>query len=144
MSKLASPKVNVPIGRRLAGVREHNRLRQTEFAERIGLSPRAYQNYERGEREIPAIVLRTLYEVFGVDPLWVLTGPGWVPADVPLQPNLESLEAVVIAVEKHLARSRRRLVPAKKARLIKMLYLHYRDRSGIDDDHVGEMIQLAA
>ena len=57
MSRLANPEENVSIGRRLAGVREHRHLTQTEFAERLALSPRAYQNYERGEREIPAAVL---------------------------------------------------------------------------------------
>ena len=144
MSRLANPEENVSIGRRLAGVREHRHLTQTEFAERLALSPRAYQNYERGEREIPAAVLKTLYEIFGVDPLWVLTGPSWTPPDGPPPPNLDVLEAVVVAVEKHLTRSQRKLAPAKKARLIKVLYLHFRDKAAVDEKHVGEMIQLTA
>ena len=128
MSRLANPEENVSIGRRLAGVREHRHLTQTE----------------RGEREIPAAVLKTLYEIFGVDPLWVLTGPGWTPPDGPPPPNLDVLEAVVVAVEKHLTRSQRKLAPAKKARLIKVLYLHFRDKAAVDEKHVGEMIQLTA
>lgn len=144
MSKLASPEDNVPIGRRLAGARERLRLTQNEFAERIGLSPRAYQNYERGEREIPALALKTLYEVFGVDPLWVLTGPGWTPPDSPPPPSLNVLEAVVIAVEKYLHKSQRKLSPTKKARLIKMLYVHFRDKENVDEQHVIDMVQLAA
>ena len=121
MSKLTNPEENIAIGRRLAGVREQRHQTQTEFAERLALSPRAYQNYERGEREMPAAVLKTLYEIYGIDPLWVLTGPGWTPPDGPPPPNLDVLEAVVIAVEKHLTRSQRKLAPAKKARLISML-----------------------
>lgn len=74
MSKLSTEEINLQIGRRLAAVRDRARLVQTEFAERMGLSPRAYQNYERGEREVPAVVLKALYEVYGADPLWVLTG----------------------------------------------------------------------
>ena len=144
MSKLTNSEDNIPIGRRLAGARERYRLTQNEFAERIGLSPRAYQNYERGEREIPAAVLKTLYEVFGIDPLWVLTGPGWTPPDGPPPPNLDVLEAVIIAVEKYLTKTQRKLAPAKKARLIKVLFLHFRGKDGIDEKHVSEMIQLAA
>ncbi len=144
MSKLATSEDNVPIGRRLAGVRERTRLSQNEFAERIGLSPRAYQNYERGEREIPAITLKTLYDVFGIDPLWVLTGPGWSPPDKTPSPNLDVLESVVIAVEKNLLKTHRKLAPAKKARLIKVLYLHFRGKDRVDDTHVNEMVQLAA
>ena len=66
------------------------------------------------------------------------------PAGRTAAANLDVLEAVVIAVEKHLTRSQRKLAPAKKARLIKVLYLHFRDKAAVDDKHVGEMIQLAA
>ena len=45
MSRLANPEENVSIGRRLAGVREHRHMTQTEFAERLAVPPRAYQNY---------------------------------------------------------------------------------------------------
>lgn len=47
---------------------------QIEFAEKLGLAPRAYANYERGEREMPAAVLLRLYELFSIDPVWLLTG----------------------------------------------------------------------
>jgi transcriptional regulator with XRE-family HTH domain len=47
---------------------------QFEFADTLGLSARAYANYERGEREMPAALLLRLYELFNVDPVWVLTG----------------------------------------------------------------------
>lgn len=62
------------MGKRLAAVRKSRQLLQVEFAEMLGLSPRAYQSYERGERELPSSVLIALHAVFGIDPLWVLTG----------------------------------------------------------------------
>lgn len=98
MSRLATLEDNASIGERLAALRNRVRLSQVDFAERLGISPRAYQNYERGEREVPAVVLKLLYEVFGVDPLWVLTGPGNDPrgTDAPAYPDL--IEEIVVAV----------------------------------------------
>ncbi len=44
MSKLSTEEFNIAVGQRLGAVRERSRLVQTEFAETLGLSPRAYQN----------------------------------------------------------------------------------------------------
>lgn len=142
MSKLSTDETNVQIGRRLAAVRERVRLVQIDFAERLGVSPRAYQNYERGEREVPAVVLKALYEVYGVDPLWLLTG---LTSNVePDTADLDVLEAVVVQLETRLQRARRSLPPAKKARLIKLMFLYFRDKPEIDSDHVSEMLALTA
>lgn len=51
---------------------------------------------------------------------------------------------MVVAVEKNLTRTQRKLAPAKKARVIKLLYLHFRDKTVVDDHHVGDMVQLVA
>ena len=74
MSKLASINVKFSMGARLLALRKQLRLTQVEFAERLGLAPRAYANYERGERELPTDGIRRLYQEFNVDPLWVLEG----------------------------------------------------------------------
>ena len=72
MSRLATERQNLAFGERLATVRAGQGLNQTDFAESLGLSPRAYANYERGEREAPLAVLRTLYDVYGIDPAWMI------------------------------------------------------------------------
>lgn len=55
-------------------MRAQRRLSQKKFAEKLGVSLRAYQNYERGEREVPAALIRALFEAFQIDPVWLLTG----------------------------------------------------------------------
>jgi transcriptional regulator with XRE-family HTH domain len=74
MSNFASTNGNHAIGGRLATLREKFGLSQRDFAAKLGVSLRAYQNYERGEREIPAGLIRALYEVFRVQPIWLLLG----------------------------------------------------------------------
>lgn len=74
MSNIASTNENVIIGRRLAAFRKKLGLSQRDFAAKLGVSLRAYQNYERGEREISAGLIRALYETFGIQPVWLLLG----------------------------------------------------------------------
>lgn len=143
MSKLSTDEVNLQIGRRLAAVRDRTRLVQTEFAERMGLSPRAYQNYERGEREVPAVVLKALYEVYGADPLWLLTGLN-TDLKATTAADLDVLEEVVIALETRLRKTRRALSAEKKARLIKLMFLYFRDKPRVDPEHLSEMLALTA
>lgn len=74
MSKLASVSEKFVMGERLLALRKQLRLTQVEFAHRLGLAPRAYANYERGERELPCDGIRRLYHEFNVDPLWLIEG----------------------------------------------------------------------
>lgn len=140
MSKLANIDDNLAIGGRLVAAREAQRLSQVEFAERLGISPRAYQNYERGEREMPTTVLTALHAEFGIDPLWVLVGPRKLTAST--KPDV--LEEVIIGVETHLQRTHKKLTPAKKARLIKVLYLQFRDKAKVDAAQLADTVSLTA
>ena len=144
MSKLANADNNIAIGERLVAAREAQRLTQVDFAELLGLSPRAYQNYERGEREMPTTVLTALHAVFGIDPLWVLVGPGRAPRHAAVSDKSDVLEEIIITVETHLQRTRKTLAPPKKARLIKVLYVHFLDKTKIDTKHLAEMLALTA
>lgn len=65
--------------RRFLAVRLSLGLSQQAFADGLGISLRAEQNYERGARKLPADVLLNLSRVHQIDPLWVLDGPGDVP-----------------------------------------------------------------
>jgi transcriptional regulator with XRE-family HTH domain len=44
------------------------------MANRLGVTLRAYANYERGEREVAVAVLLALYKRFAIDPVWVMLG----------------------------------------------------------------------
>lgn len=74
MSKLASDAQKRELGERLLVTRLWVYMSQGDFAKSLNTSLRAYQNYERGEREAPASLLLHLYEKHRVDPVWLLTG----------------------------------------------------------------------
>ena len=109
---------------RVAQVREHLELSQDKMARQLGLSLRAYANYERGERTIPVELLRALYERFSVDPVWLLTGDGHMILDRDVRYRLDqkTLDSVIEAVERVEQRLPVRLDARKKARLIGLLY----------------------
>jgi len=64
------------IGERLLSFREKQDLSQNQLSESIGVSLRAYQNYERGDRAITKEVVCSLMDGFGIDCTWLLSGKG--------------------------------------------------------------------
>ncbi len=59
---------------RLALIRKELARTQNQMAISLGVSHRAYTNYERGEREMPAGFLLRLLRKHNYDPVWVVNG----------------------------------------------------------------------
>lgn len=144
MSVLSTASVNAQIGRRLAAVRAQEGLIQTEFADRLGISGRAYVNYERGEREIPAALLIALLNVFGIDPMWVLIGPGEEPLLASDRPKPKLLVDIEEAVKHWLDRRRKRLPPEKRERLVQLMYERALLTGQIEVDYLEKIGSIAA
>ena len=130
-----------PYHERVGAVRAHFALSQTAMAERLGLSLRAYQNYERGEREIPVALVHALYAEFKVDPVWLLTGAGPMILEVERAQHLDQalLDQVVAAVEQFEAGLKKPLSVEHKSRLIGLLY----EKSQLLSDVAGETLSKA-
>lgn len=145
MSKLSNENDNLVMGRRLMAIRVASGLTQADFADKLGLSLRAYANYERGEREIPTALFRSLSGTFRIDPLWQLMGPGEHPALIGRRVlDLDLMEGVIRLIEDWLTKHRRMLAPDKKARVIRLGYEHCVAKGEIDATHLREMLSLAA
>lgn len=145
MSKLSTHESDAAIGRRIAAVRATSGLSQNEFAESVGLSPRAYGNYERGEREMPVALFKTLCESYSIDPVWLLMGPGLEPVRVTTRRiDAALLETLIRMIEEWLIKNRRTLKPDKKARLIRLAYEHCSETGQVDGAHLKDMLSLAA
>lgn len=145
MSKLSTQESNIAIGQRIAAVRATSGLSQSDFAESLHLSPRAYANYERGEREMPVALFKSLCESYRIDPVWLLVGPGEEPVRVSTRRlDAELLEAILRLVDEWLIKNRRSLKPPKKARLIRLAYEHCSEQGQVDTAHLNDMLSLAA
>ncbi len=62
------------IGQRIQSIRTQKGVSQADFAEALGISVRAYQNYERGDRPVSKQLLCALKAVFGVSSDYILNG----------------------------------------------------------------------
>ena len=130
-----------PYHERVGAVRAHFALSQTVMAQRLGISLRAYQNYERGEREVPVALVHALYAEFKVDPVWLLTGEGSMMLAEDLRKRLDQtlLDRVVEVVEKFEADLQKPLSIEHKSRLIGLLY----EKSQLLAEVAGEKLSKA-
>ena len=88
------------IAENLVKIRKSTLLVQNDFALKLGISPRAYVNYERGERKLPYEVLNKLYEIFDVNLNWLITGKGNMFNKQQPHASNEELEQKVVEVMK--------------------------------------------
>ena len=73
-------------------VRASSGLNQGQFAERLGFPKRTYLGWERAETEPPIAMLSAMRREFGIDPDWILHGPGDIPRRHALEIDWERLQ----------------------------------------------------
>jgi transcriptional regulator with XRE-family HTH domain len=113
---------NILIGQRLCIIRNSYNLNQDDFADKLGVSLRAYQNYERGERTVSKELICAFIDVLNIDPTWLLTGKGdmYRNSTTVTQPAkqgdelLDTLELLKRDVERAMEIARKRADQAKK------------------------------
>jgi transcriptional regulator with XRE-family HTH domain len=144
MSSIASPEQNVDLGQRLMAVRTATGLSQGVFADTLGLSLRAYANYERGEREMPVALFRALYETYGIDPVWLLAGPGEQPVKAATRTmDFTLVEDIIQCVDAELATMGKKLTPAMRLRILRAAYALSAVKGFVDAGSVKELLSIA-
>lgn len=114
-----------------------------QFAVSIDVSPRTYQNYERGEREAPASVMRRVNETYGASLSWLLGGDG---ADESKRSSIDVqlLERLLAEVDSRLRKSGRKFSTEKKAQVVALLYAHFCDKQSMDAKYLDQMLAITA
>ena len=64
------------LAERLKDIRQLNNVSQEQFASIIGVSKKAYWNYESGNRNIPTGILLNVARLYRINPNWLFTGKG--------------------------------------------------------------------
>ena len=144
MSSIATLDENVAFGRRLAAVRSTTGLSQGAFAATLGLSLRAFANYERGEREAPLALLRALFETYGIDPIWLLSGDSDTPKKAAARRmDFELVERITQKIDAQLASHRKKLKPEKRIQVLKALYSLALEHGKTTDSDVANVLSVA-
>ena len=139
-----SPLDKILIGRRLAAVRAKVGLSQEAFAEALGLSKRAYIHYERGEREPPAGLFKAIYDLYGIDYLWLLSGTDPEPQQAGAENvDFKLIVRIVDELERQLAVLGREMKPEHKARVIRALYQLGLEQGNVTKDAVAGVLDVA-
>lgn len=144
MSSVATPAQNADLGQRLVAVRASTGLSQGAFADTLGLSLRAYANYERGEREMPVALFRGLYETYGIDPVWLLAGPGEQPVKAATRTmDFALVDQIIRHIDTELTAMSKKLKPAMRLRILKAAYVLSAEKGRVVSGQVKELLAIA-
>jgi transcriptional regulator with XRE-family HTH domain len=145
MSVLSSPLEKERMGERLALIRKELALTQNQMAISLGVSHRAYTNYERGEREMPAGFLVRLMKKHKYDPVWVMNGHSDEPQLVTYRKFDPDLMSDVYCLIDELLQKRNKRLPAKDfIAAANLAYEICADEGGVDSKKVATIIKFAA
>jgi len=97
-------------------------LSQEEMSQALGISRSAYQDYERGQRDMTAQLLLVVYEKFDVDPLWMLEGDSEDGKNRRHEEIATAYRKIGIAVERRIIDRGLSVTPEKKWDAIEFLF----------------------
>ena len=128
------------IGRRLAAVRAELGLIQATLVDQVGLSKRAYIHYERGEREPPLGLFKAIYDLYGINYLWLMFGPEPEPQQAGAERvDFALIVTVVDELERQLAARGRELKEEHKVWVIWALYQLGREQGRVTEESVASV-----
>ena len=143
MSQIASIRQKLVFGERLARIRLRSNLSQASFAESLGLSLRAYINYERGDREAPMAVAQALYDVYSIDPIWLMGGFEEEPSTARLNVDVCLIAEIAYDIDRRLDQVRKRLKPDMRRRMIEAAYAKCLPQGALDATYLEGLVAMA-
>ena len=127
------------IGDRLAQVRAAQTQRQAEFAKEIGVSLRAYTNYENDAADLPLRVIKLICERYDVPIEWLVFGK---PRTV--DPRLvECVKEVTNGVVGYMAAKQRFLHPKKAAEVAGLWFTKLAQEESFTKEDQDVFLRLA-
>ena len=109
-------------GQRLEQIRTNQGLSQGKFCEILGISRTSLQNYVRGDRDLPLSVISKSFELFSVNPIWLIFGDDSETIIRMKTDILDEIQQIGIALEKRAAERAMNLSIDDRWRLISQVY----------------------
>ena len=141
--KRKSPK-RVEIGHRLLELRRAENLTQVEMAKAIGVSLKAYNNYENGVRELPGHLLFSTASKFLVDPTWIYEGFGIGPRQRRAGGQRALWIESMILVGKYLDERGMKITEETKSKIVAALVDYSLAGNKPDEEYVELLLNLVA
>ena len=117
------------LSERLLTVRKQTGLSQADFGKKLGLSDRAYKNYELEIRKLPLEIAKLICREFDINIRWLLLGEGFMNA----QTLGDVVEAAVIEVCTFSIKNNSPLSPQQKAKAVRFFVQHMEEYGSISE-----------
>ena len=126
------------MGARLTIIRNEIGLSQAAMAKAIGVSPRAYHSYEKGQRGLPVEALVALNDGFDVDIAWVLMGTKAIRT----AHDFDALKRIETELDQHLNSEGIKVKSEKRGAIVARWYQSHVEGREVSDDDVHTWIEL--
>ena len=126
------------LGARITIARKELGMSQAKLAEAIGLSVRAYQSYEMGQRSIPIEALVEMHQKFNVDLNWILLGA----KAVRMQHDIAALEEFEVKFDQYLNDQKIRIASEKRGIIVSLWYQSHVEGREVPFEQVHTWIEL--
>ena len=124
------------LGARLSAVRSQADLSQEDMAQRLEISRSAYQYYERGQRDLTGSLLLKVFQVFDIDPLWMLEGDTENGKSRRHEEITQAYRKIGLAVEHRINERGLTVTPEKKWDAIDFLFAEFLNTDALaGEDH---------
>lgn len=126
------------MGARLTIARNEIGFSQAAMAEAIGVSPRAYHSYEKGQRGMPVEALVAIGERFEVDVPWLLLGTKSIRAGH----DFDALRHIESSLDQHVTEEGIKIKSEKRGAIVARWYQSHVEGREVSDDDVHTWIEL--
>jgi len=118
------------LSERLLVVRKRTGLSQADFGKKLGISDRAYKNYELEIRKLPLEIAKLICIKFDVDIRWLLLGQGFIDS----QTLGDVVETAVIETRAFFMGKTMQPTPKQEGKIIRFLVQQIEEHGTMSKD----------
>ncbi|HIE24678.1 MAG TPA: XRE family transcriptional regulator [Anaerolineales bacterium] len=125
---------------RLLAIRRRAGLSQKDFSKKIGISPRAYRNYELAIRDVPLAVVVAIHAEFDVGLNWLVLGEGKSEP----QPNKEIILQILSGLREYQEKFGNHFPLEKEARIFNYLFTQFASGKTFTGKDIHSFLETAS